>query len=641
MNPEESQRDKGPLDELAFRIASQPVGLSGKLGRAIQILQHYQLSQIARRLIRIGQRKLQPNRCVGNWKSSTVRLNHSPSVFRLAKIIVESSLEHPSHVRSDLSKGKFVLLNHELQTGEDNQLPAEQSLQEQTHLWRFQYHYHEFLLTTAAKGNWDQVETFLNSWLDAYAPQKTKRSADAWHPYCISRRVPVWLWLLVLSDEKGCELGEQTSQKLLHSLEHQTEYLSKNLEWELGGNHLIENATALAIAGGVLDSSHASSWLETALSVLAKEIPKQVLSHGEHFERSPMYHCQVLSDFLRIAICCKDSVGLVQLLDSKIDSMLQFLNCILHPDNEIPLLADSVFHEAPSVSQIREVAAIGSYASSAEDSTSRVADYFIFSSEDTHTICDFGPIAAPHLPAHGHCDALNLEVSVGGKRWIVDSGNFNYSNDSMRHYCRSSIGHNVVTVDDANQANVWSMFRMGRRPRISGCREEQANGWHSVSSFHDGYLPLGVDKLGRLVATRKDTLICLDFHSSSPRAKGKNLVGYIHFHPEVNVGMPKPIGDGRFQVCIQRSSVERWLTLKADTVTIEQGWYCEQFGKREAGAVIRYVTSLSKGYTGWIMQESSDPPKIEFRDLEFGITMNGEEKFCWKWNLGPSQKSVV
>ena len=619
-----------PLDELALELARKPVGVSGKFGRAAQIFQHYQLSQIARRVIRVGQRKMQPNKCVGDWEPSNVQLNHSAQVSELAKIVVANSSQHPCHTRCDVDNGTYVLLNHELQS--ESRLPTEELLRSQTHLWRFQFHYHEFLLTEVSKGNWDPVVNFLNDWLEAYSPETTKRSEDSWHPYCISRRASVWVWLLVLSSDHDNLLGKDLSKKLLQSLEHQAHYLSENLEWELGGNHLIENATALAIVAGVLESDRASSWLKAATNVLKKEMPAQILPHGEHFERSPMYHCQILGNFLRIKICCEKSQDLQKLVASKIDPMLQFLESILHPDKEIPLLSDSVFHEAPSVQQINEVASIASCSSETISPTSktRVDDYFVFRSGSTHAICDFGPIAAPNLPAHGHCDVLNLEVSVDGARWIVDSGNFNYSDDSMRHYCRSSLGHNVVTVDNANQADVWSMFRMGRRPQVSNCRSGSDSGWNWASACHDGYAPLGVKRLSRLVAARDESLVCFDFSSSSSNVKGENLVGYLHFHPDVDVGKVESIENGKFGVPIQRSSVKRWLTFVANTVTLEQGWYCEAFGKRVTGTVVRYVTSVSSDFTGWIMQESPNQCEIEFRDQTIGITISDKEKFCWK-----------
>ena len=618
------------LDQVALERARRPIGFGGKIGRVIQIFQHYQLSQIARRGIRVAQRRLQPGKSVGLWTRSGASLNGSQSVTELANQIVSHHANHPSHAQCDIERGIFVLLNHSVDAKTCR--PSADVLLRQTHLWRFQFHYHEFLLTQAANGNWQPVANFLDGWLADYAPEETKQSEDSWHPYCISRRAVVWTWLLVHASNQESSLDAELTNRLVQSLEHQAQFLSQNLEWELGGNHLIENATALAIVGGVLDSELASGWRKIARDVLAKELPNQILSHGEHFELSPMYHCQILSNLLRIEICCDKDRELKAVVDALIDPMLNFLSSILHPDREIPLFADSVFHEAPSVQQIVDVASIvgRKFDKPTGGSKCDSESYFVSQADELSVICDFGSIASPNLPAHGHCDIFNLEASVGKNRWIVDSGNFNYSDDSMRHYCRSSIGHNVVTVDDENQANIWSMFRMGKRPSVSGFRSRSDQGWSWASASHNGYADQGIEKLTRIVATNSGAMLCADVPALSANVKGENLVGYLHFHPDLELEELRLDGESRFLLDVSGHDDKRRITFFADSVSLEKGWYCEEFGKRRAGAVVRYVTKMPSGFTAWILQECPNQCEIEFRDDEIRITMGGLEDLCWK-----------
>ena len=296
-------------------------------------------------------------------------------------------------------------------------------LNQKSHLWRFQFHYHEFLLTQAAHGNWSDISSFLDAWLTRYSPDKVKCSEDVWHPYCISRRLVAWIWLLNVAQNDESSLDALIVQRMLDSAIQQANYLSKNLERDLDGNHLLENVTALAIASGTIGSADAKQWSKLAARVLAVELEKQVLPHGEHFELSPMYHCQILSNLLRMEICCRDDKPLLSVVSPKIEPMLNFLGSIVHPDGEIPLFADSGFHEAPSV---REISAVAELTGRSLSSNSRsqpfesMGGYRIFRGQRLFAVCDFGPIAAPRLPAHGHCDVTNLEVSVEGKRWIVD-----------------------------------------------------------------------------------------------------------------------------------------------------------------------------------------------------------------------------
>ena len=74
--------------------------------------------------------------------------------------------------------------------------------------------------------------------------------------------------------------------------------MKKRLEVHLLGNHLFSNAKALVFAGIFFEGGEAGQWLEKGLSILAKQIPEQILSDGGQFELSPMYHALALEDML-------------------------------------------------------------------------------------------------------------------------------------------------------------------------------------------------------------------------------------------------------------------------------------------------------------------------------------------------------
>ena len=144
--------------------------------------------------------------------------------------------------------------------------------------------------------------------------------------------------------------------------------------------------------------------------------------------------------------------------------MFTFVSELLHPDGEIPLFSDSGFGEAPSMKQITALSTEAGLAVSGHDlGTKQIGDYWIYRGTKTTAVFDCGQVSCSWLPAHAHCDLLGFEMSWLGQRWIVDSGNYNYEDDAMRLYCRSSLAHNVVTVGGQNHCDVWSKFRMGRR----------------------------------------------------------------------------------------------------------------------------------------------------------------------------------
>jgi len=102
-------------------------------------------------------------------------------------------------------------------------------------------------------------------------------------------------------------------------------------------------------------------------------------------------------------------------------------------------------------------------------------------------VVDCGPVGAPHLPAHGHGDALAVEWSVRGRRVLIDPGVFEYHAGPRRAYARSTAAHSTLTVADADQSEFWSAFRVGRRANVSVERWQPSAAGFVLIASHDGY----------------------------------------------------------------------------------------------------------------------------------------------------------
>lgn len=623
------------LEALAWNAANKPATLGVKLDRCLQVARHYNWVRIARRGMNTVPAKVFSNRRIGTAQEIDCDLRPSDRIEQLAKITARYAAKHPSHQQCELARGTFVLLNHRAALGTPKTWDRS-TLGDQAHLWRFQLHYHEYLLCYAENGQWEDVGAFLSQWLPKYAPEKTLKRDDAWHPYCLSRRIVAWIGLLSLSQRSGdadtSGLSAQLQHRMLKSTALQTDYLSRHLERDLGGNHLLENGVALAIAGSAIDCSRSQTWKSIAARIFQTELPKQILAHGEHFERAPMYHCQILGALLRIQACCDQTEPLHVLMCQHVPSMLKFLLSITHPDGEIPLFADSGFHEAPSVKEIIELAELNGYQlpEISNRGCVQVGDYQIFRSDSVFAIADFGSIAAPGLPAHGHCDAFTFELSIAGKRWIVDSGNYNYQDDSMRHYCRSSISHNVTTIDDENQAVIWSKFRMGNRPQITNHRTGKKNDWNWRSASHDGYRNRKVDSLERVLANQADSFICVDVAKRHrPNRPSTNLSGFLHFHPLIKVDDFKT-EDGVTEIFLIMGNESKKLIVFSQMASLETGWYCESFGKRETTCSVRYSSPVADNMIGWFLTQSDAEYQIEQSPDTVSIKIANHSVFQWQ-----------
>jgi hypothetical protein len=104
---------------------------------------------------------------------------------------------------------------------------------------------------------------------------------------------------------------------------------------------------------------------------------------------------------------------------------------------------------------------------------------------------NFGPQNAPH----SHSGISNIILSCNGKDILIDSGTKSY-NRSMkeRNYFRSSVAHNVITIDNKNQAKSLGWFSWTQKPKTSR-KVMESNDLIQISCKHNGYSGFLVQRL--------------------------------------------------------------------------------------------------------------------------------------------------
>ena len=197
-----------------------------------------------------------------------------------------------------------------------------------TPLWAFNLHYLAPVLELSAGGREDLAARLLASWRGAY---DHRWDPVAWHPYPTSLRLGNVVLAASLAGD--IPLGSQ----LQGWVARHARYLAGHLEYDLRGNHLLENARALLLASAVVDAPQASAWATLARTILQDEVPEQILPDGAHFELSPMYHAIVLHRLLEMAAVLGDEEPLTRdVLAPAIARAARFLDAILCPDDEYP-----------------------------------------------------------------------------------------------------------------------------------------------------------------------------------------------------------------------------------------------------------------------------------------------------------------
>ena len=446
---------------------------------------------------------------------------------------------------------RFLSVEHELAA------PADWDRADWPRLWRYNLHYFDDLAAQDAADRVSRHCALIERWIADNPPGR----GTGWEPYPVSLRIVNWIkWGLADGGGPGVEQA-RLSPAAVHSLAVQARWLRQRLEIHLLGNHLWANAKALVFAGVFFDDAEASGWREKGLALLRRELREQILPDGGHFERSPMYHATLLEDLLDLLQLGDRYAGSIPASDldawrETAGRMLRWLRVMTHPDGGIAFFNDAAFEVAPDLAALEDYAASACGFSSAEDSpladaslvhpspvtaASPDSGYAIVALPDSgyvrlHAgpavlIADVGAIGPDYLPGHAHADTLAFELSLHGRRAIVNSGTSTYEADAERLRQRGTAAHSTVVVDDADSSEVWSSFRVARRARpmnVEWGTDPDGTLW--LRAAHDGYLRLP----GRVVHRREWRLTAqglriVDRLDGRPRSAQARF----HLHPAV------------------------------------------------------------------------------------------------------------
>jgi len=335
---------------------------------------------------------------------------------------------------------------------------------------------------------------------------------DALEPYPISLRTINWVKFLSKNKINNVKINE--------SLFEQTQILSKNLEYHLLANHLLENGFGLFFGAYYFRNLRL---LRIAKKILHNELEEQILRDGGHFELSPMYHQILLYRLLDCIHLIKQNTweeanSILPFMELKASSMLSWLNEITYNNGDIPMVNDSAYGIAPSSEELFNYATklvIPFYSKPLSDS-----GYRVFKKQTYELLLDIGNIGPSYQPGHAHSDTFNFELRINNKPFIVDVGTSTYEKNDLRLSERITSAHNTMKIEGYEQSDVWGGFRVGRRAKIKKVKERGNN----VEAVHDGYKKMGVYHT-RSFGVNENEIIIMDSIS-----KNISQEKYISFH---------------------------------------------------------------------------------------------------------------
>lgn len=301
-----------------------------------------------------------------------------------------------------------------------------------------------------------------------------------------------------------------------------------NLEYHLSGNHLLENAFALYFAAHVFSTD--DKLVRLAKQLLKDELTEQILNDGGHYERSYMYHQVIyarLLESISLSIFNKTqwNMAFKEFLVDIAIKMSNWMNTISDHGQTFIRFNDSIEGISPDYYKIQYLAQLLNIKS---DDKNRLDEsgYEIWHLDNFFMIMNIGEITAKHQPGHAHADTLSFILNFDKKPLIVDPGISTYENNSVRHLQRSTSYHNTIEVNDINNNEVWSSFRVGKKARTKILKNTQ----EEVEVSNNGYKSLNITHVRKWMKSENQINIIDRLIGCSNCAS----FAFFHFHPSIN-----------------------------------------------------------------------------------------------------------
>ncbi len=456
---------------------------------------------------------------------------------------------------SSMRDGRFSFVNQEAQAG----WPPGWQAVDMPMLWRYNLHYLDGIWALEL----DEARELSRDWM---AKNPRVEGGIGWDPYPVSLRL-VNLCLYFFQRHREAVLADASFRDgLWESLYAHAHWLQKNLEIRLMGNHLLENLVALEVFACCFKDQD-----NPDRDRLQRELDEQILADGMHFERSPMYHLRIV--FLLEILAGVGSDCVKDLLEPARQAAAR----LQHPDGEIALFNDAAFNVYPAVTPSEEQ---GAWA------LPDAGYYGWRDAEANYLVCDAGPIGPDYIPGHAHADMLSFEWSIFGKRFIVDSGVYDYVPGEMRDYCRSTAAHNTVEINAADQCECWGAFRVARRGYPTVDEWKPVDAGFSLSASHDGYA-----RLHRSLRHRR----CFSWQAPArltitdevASASPARAVARFHLHPDWQIerldGLCATLRREQFTVTLRIAG--------EGVLARERSWYCPEFYRRVENDCLVFTSS--------------------------------------------------
>ncbi len=466
----------------------------------------------------------------------------------------------------------------------------------------------------------------------------------------VAIRALSWCWAYSLF-EGSAALTPARRAAILGSLAQHGQYIERHLSLYFSPyNHLIGEAAALFVLGSLFPQlPRAARWRDRGWAILDREAPKQFHPDGGSVEQATGYHHFTLGFYLQAVLVRVRQGGPLGHAWSGLERALEFSMYMTRPDGSTPMIGDADEGKALELAQphlwdFRSFLAIGavlfsrgdlkrvsgmypadaawllgtsgrarydSLGETAPGHTSRAlsqSGYYVMRTSwdrDAHVLAlDCGELSAgvcaddTTSAAHGHADALSIEVAAYGDPLLVDPGFLTYNGDLEWHrYFRDTQAHNTVVVDGASQAEFRGRLKWSHGPRVEPHEWLTLGALEYADGSHFGYQRLASPVIHRraVLFFKPDYWVVRD---ELLGGAAHTLDRYFHFATsEVVQGLSNSVltqrGTQPNLAVIPVEGHAAALDLTKDGTAPGAGWLAVGYERKARAAVARYRTISS------------------------------------------------
>ena len=267
-----------------------------------------------------------------------------------------------------------------------------------------------------------------------------------------------------------------------------------------------------------------------------------------------MYHAIILEDLLDLLNLARAFPGVLSQRmiiqwEGVVQRMRHWLAAMIHPDGGISFFNDAAFSIAPDHTAL--VAYVERLGLPNSDSVAEgmmmlpQSGYMRLARGAAVAFLDVAPVGPDYLPGHAHADSLSFELSLFGRRLLVNSGTSEYGLGPERSRQRGTAAHNTVTINGENSTEVWGGFRAARRAYPIGLAYEDSGEALIVRCAHDGYRRLSGNPLHHREWRLGDSNLNI---RDDIKGRYEEAVARYFLHPEVEVVSSRSLQAGELRL---------------------------------------------------------------------------------------------